>query len=71
MSGQGKGAGGAGAMLPAAKLWQRTRGRGTSYLAGRLGDVQVLVLPKREGDEGDHSHMLVVAEAQQREGGTR
>ena len=60
-----------GAMLPAAKLWRRTSAKGADYLAGRLGGVKVLVMPKRDGEEGDHSHVLVFAEAQPREGGER
>ncbi|GGG34038.1 hypothetical protein GCM10010964_22470 [Caldovatus sediminis] len=59
-----------GAMLPAAKLWRRVSGRGIEYLAGRLGGVRVLILPKRDGEPGDHSHVLLFAEAPQRgEGG--
>jgi hypothetical protein len=60
-----------GPMLPAAKLWRRTSGKGTEYLAGRLGGVKVLVMPKRDGEEGDHTHTLVFAEAAQRDGGGR
>ncbi len=60
-----------GAMLSAAKLWKRTSGKGMAYLAGRLGGVRVLVMPKREGDEGDHTHVLIFAEANERSGDTR
>lgn len=59
-----------GALIPAAKLWRRESAKGGAYLAGRLGGLRVLVMPKREGDDGDHSHVLMVAEGQdQREGG--
>ena len=59
-----------GALIPAAKLWRRTSARGGDYLAGRLGRLRVLVMPKRDGDDGDHSHVLMVTEAQdQREDG--
>jgi len=57
-----------GAMLPAARLWTRTSGKGLSYLAGRLGGVRVLVMPKRGGEEGDHTHTLLFAEAPPRDG---
>ncbi len=55
-----------GALLPAAKLWRRTTARGADYLAGRLGGVKVLVMPKREGEDGDHSHVLCFADAGER-----
>jgi hypothetical protein len=55
-------------MLPAARLWSRTSARGADYLAGRLGGVRVLVMPRREGEDGDHSHVLFFAEAPQRDG---
>jgi hypothetical protein len=35
---------------------------------GRLGGMRVLVMPKRDADEGDHTHALLLAEAPQREG---
>jgi len=56
-----------GAMLPVARLWSNTSGKGTTYLAGRLGGVKVLVMPRREGEEGDHSHTLLFAEAPARD----
>lgn len=60
-----------GAMLPAAKLWRRVSGRGVEYLAGRLGGVRVLILPKRGGEPGDHTHTLLFAEAPTRGGDGR
>jgi hypothetical protein len=57
-----------GPMLVACKLFPRTSGRGTDYLVGRLGGLRVLVLPKREGEGGDHSHTLFLAEAPQHGG---
>jgi hypothetical protein len=57
-----------GPMLAACKLYPRTSGRGTPYLLGRIGGLRLLVLPKREGEGGDHSHTLFLAEAPQREG---
>jgi hypothetical protein len=56
-----------GVMLAACRLFSRTSGKGTPYLVGRLGALRVLVMPKREGEAGDHSHTLLFAEAQ-REG---
>jgi hypothetical protein len=55
-----------GALLSAAKLWRRTSARGADYLAGRLGGVKVLVMPKREGEDGDHTHVLCFAEGSDR-----
>jgi hypothetical protein len=58
-----------GAMLTAARLWRKTSAKGVDYLTGRLGGVRVLVMPRREGDDGDHSHVLLFADAPQRDGG--
>ncbi|TVQ32333.1 MAG: hypothetical protein EA356_13475 [Geminicoccaceae bacterium] len=60
-----------GAILTAARLWRKTSAKGTDYLTGRLGGVRVLVMPKRDGDDGDHSHVLMFADAPQRDGGSR
>jgi hypothetical protein len=57
-----------GPMLVACKLYPRTSGRGTPYLLGRLGGLRVLVLQKREGEAGDHTHTLLLAEAPQHGG---
>ncbi len=57
-----------GAMLPACKLYSRTSAKGASYLMGRLGALRVLVMPRRDGEAGEHSHVLLLAEAPQREG---
>jgi hypothetical protein len=62
-----------GALLPAARLWRRQSAKGLHYLAGRLGGVRVLIMPKREDEDGDHTHTLFFAEpspAHQRDGGT-
>ena len=58
-------------MLAATRLWQRTSAKGTPYLAGRLGALRVLVMPKPANEPGDHTHNLLLAEAPQREGGER
>ena len=60
-----------GTLLPAARLWRRTSAKGADYLAGRLGGVKVLVMPRREGEAGDHTHVLFFADAPQRDGGER
>lgn len=57
-----------GAMLPACKLYGRTSAKGAPYLMGRLGGLRVLVMRKRDAEPGDHSHVLLIAEAPQREG---
>jgi hypothetical protein len=56
-----------GPMLVACKLFPRTSGKGTPYLLGRIGALRVLVMPKREGDAGEHTHVLMLAEAPQPE----
>jgi hypothetical protein len=56
-----------GAILPACRLYPRTSSKGAPYLIGRLGALRVLVLPKREGEAGDHTHTLLFAEAPLRE----
>jgi hypothetical protein len=57
-----------GAMLLACKLYSRTSSAGRPYLLGRLGGLRLLVLPKRDAEAGDHTHVLMLAEAPQREG---
>jgi hypothetical protein len=60
-----------GPMLTAARLWQRTSAKGTDYLTGRLGGVKVIILPRRDGEEGDHTHVMMFAEPAPRDGGGR
>lgn len=49
-------------LLQAAKLWEKTSGKGTRYMQGRLGGVKVVILPNRDFVEGDpangHTHVL-------------
>jgi hypothetical protein len=61
-----------GPMLTAAKLWRRTSAKGSDYLTGRLGGLKVLVMQNRDrrGDD-DATHVLLFAEASQREEGGR
>ena len=60
-----------GPMLTAAKLWRRTSAKGTDYLTGRLGGVKVIILPRRDGEESDHTHVMLFAEPAPRDGGGR
>jgi hypothetical protein len=57
-----------GVMLAACKLYPKTSSAGRPYLVGRLGGLRLLVLPKREGEAGDHSHVLMLAAAPQHGG---
>ncbi|MBI0535087.1 hypothetical protein D9599_05805 [Roseomonas sp. KE2513] len=57
-----------GTLLPACRLYRKTSAKGAHYLTGRLGDLRVLVMTKRDGDEGEHSHTLLIGEALQRDG---
>ena len=49
-------------LLQAARLWERTSGKGMRYMSGRIGVVKVVILPNRDHDEGDpansHTHIL-------------
>lgn len=49
-------------LLQAARLWERTSGKGTRYMSGRLGGVKVVILPNRDYVEGNsvngHTHIL-------------
>jgi len=49
-------------LLQAARLWEKTSGKGTRYMSGRLGGVKVVILPNRDYVEGDpingHTHNL-------------
>jgi hypothetical protein len=48
--------------LQAARLWEKTSGKGTRYMQGRLGGVKIVILPNRDYVEGDpansHTHNL-------------
>jgi hypothetical protein len=70
------GAGGSGPLLPAAKLWAKTSGKGKRYLVGRWGGVKVLILENRDRqNENDPTHVLCIAAApdrqQQQQGAAR
>jgi hypothetical protein len=50
------------ALLQAARLWEKTSGKGTRYMSGRLGGVKIVILPNRDYVEGDpansHTHTM-------------
>ncbi|MCW8086608.1 hypothetical protein [Sabulicella glaciei] len=58
-----------GALAPACKLYRRTSAKGVHYLMGRLGGLRVLVMPKRDGEDGEHSHTLLIGAAPERDEG--
>jgi hypothetical protein len=35
-------------LLQAARLWERTSTRGTTYMSGRLGGVKIVIMPSRD-----------------------
>ncbi len=52
------------------RLWERTSAKDNTYFMGRLGAARVLVMQNRDrqGDD-DATHILMLAEAGEREGG--
>ena len=70
MRDQKKNQGKASALLPACRLYHKTNSTtGAPYLMGRMGGVRILILPKRDGEEGEHTHNLLFGEAPPRENG--
>ncbi len=52
------------------RLWERTSAKGNRYLTGRLGNARVLVMENRDRQgPDDASHVLLLAEVGEREGG--
>jgi hypothetical protein len=49
-------------LLQAARLWERTSARGTTYMSGRLGGVKVVIMPNRDfaADEPANSHTHIL-----------
>jgi hypothetical protein len=49
-------------LLQASRLWEKTSGRGTRYMQGRLGGVKVVILPNRDFAANDpansHTHTM-------------
>lgn len=54
-------------LIVACRLYRKKSGKGVDYLMGRLGGVRILIMPKKPGEEGEHSHALLMGEAAQRE----
>ena len=50
-------------LIEAARLFERVSSKGHRYLVGRMGGVRVLVFEKKEGDGGNHSHVLMIGAA--------
>jgi len=47
-------------LLPLARLWEKTSGKGTPYMVGRLGLTKLVLLPVREEQSDGHTHELFV-----------
>lgn len=56
-------------MIEAARLYTRTSSKGTEYMTGRLGGLKLLIWKKRDGDDGEHSHVVMVTAPAPRDGG--
>ncbi|WP_424139094.1 hypothetical protein [Roseomonas chloroacetimidivorans] len=55
-------------LLPACRLYRKNNSTtGAPFLIGRLGGLRVLILPNGEGEEGEHTHNLLIGEAAQRD----
>ena len=61
-----------GPSVTAARLWEKTSAKGTTYLTGRMGNLRISILPNRDRkNDDDPTHVLVFGEAQPRDSGTR
>jgi hypothetical protein len=47
-------------LMPLARLWAKTSGKGTEYMSGRLGLAKLVLLPVRETQADGHTHELFV-----------
>ena len=47
-------------LLPLARLWAKTSGKGTPYMVGRLAMAKLVLLPVREEQSDGHTHELFV-----------
>ncbi len=57
-----------GPSVTAARLWEKTSAKGMTYLAGRMGNLRISILPNRDRkSDDDATHVLVFGEAQPRE----
>jgi hypothetical protein len=43
-------------LLPFARLWEKTSGKGTTYMVGRLGLAKLVLFPVREEQSDGHTH---------------
>jgi hypothetical protein len=43
-------------LLQAARIWEKTSGKGTRHMQGRLGGVKVVIQPNRVHVEGDSAN---------------
>ncbi len=61
-----------GPSVTAARLWEKTSAKGTTYLTGRMGNLRLTILPnnKRQNDD-DPTHVMLLAEAPARDAGPR
>lgn len=56
-----------GPSVTAARLWEKTSAKGTTYLTGRMGNLRISILPNRDRkDDSDPTHVLIFGEAQPR-----
>ena len=52
------------------RLWAKTSGKGNRYLTGRLGAAKILIMENKDRQGNDNAtHVLMLAEAGEREGG--
>jgi hypothetical protein len=48
-------------LLTLTRLWKKTSAKGSTYLAGRLGNAKVLIMEAKPDPDSDHSHVLMLA----------
>ncbi|MEO3472509.1 hypothetical protein AAFN86_11625 [Roseomonas sp. CAU 1739] len=65
--GQGRAAGAP--MIEAARLYEKVSAKGTAYWTGRMGGLKLLIWAKRDGQAGDHTHVMMVTAPTPRDGG--
>ena len=61
-----------GPSVTAARLWEKTSAKGTTYLTGRMGNLRISILPNRDRkNDDDPTHVLIFGEAPSRDSGSR
>ena len=61
-----------GPSITACRLWEKTSGKGTTYITGRMGNVRITILPNRDRKtDADPTHVLLFGEAPSRDAGAR